>query len=137
MAIAKFACNDDEKNAEVGNARRQTPVFLNEPTCCILPNSSPEDYMTQTNPAIFSPRLEGVGYTDHFKRARSVMIPNNPARQAHAEGFPAPGGCRPQRVRHTQWADSRLVNVIRPIPRRETRAHHGNQRTGRVKAIHR
>jgi hypothetical protein len=68
MAIAKFARNDDEKKAEVGNARRQTPVFLNEPTC-ILPNSFPEDYMTQTNPAIFSPRLEGVGDTDHFKRA--------------------------------------------------------------------
>jgi hypothetical protein len=68
MAIAKFACNDDEKKAEVGNARRQTPVFLNEPTC-ILPNSSPEDYMTQTNPAIFSPRLEGIGDADHLKRA--------------------------------------------------------------------
>jgi hypothetical protein len=56
------------RKAEVGDARTQTPVFLNAPTC-ILPNSSPEDYMTQTNPAIFSPRLEGVGNTGHFKRA--------------------------------------------------------------------
>jgi hypothetical protein len=27
-----------------------------------------------------------------------LMIPNNPARQTHAEGFAAPSGCRPQRV---------------------------------------
>ena len=83
-------------------------MFLNEPTC-ILPNSSSEHYMTQTNPAIFSPRLEGVGYTEHFKRARSVMIPGNPGRQAHAEGFAAPGECRSRRVKHTQRAERQIL----------------------------
>jgi hypothetical protein len=32
-------------------------VFLNEPTC-ILPNPSPENYMTQKNPAIYSRSLK-------------------------------------------------------------------------------
>jgi hypothetical protein len=76
--------------------------------------------MTHTNPAIFSHRLEGFGIpTNQAGASDSVMIPSNPARQAHAEGSAAPGECRSRRVRHTQRAeraDSPLVCVIRPTP---------------------